>query len=341
MPIENSVEGGITTTLDELVAGAPLMIYREVLLSITFALLVRPGTKLSDVKTVSAHPAAQPQVRNWLRNNLPDAHWESAASNADAARLVQEGRTTRPSPASSPPPCTAWRPLETGIHDAENAQTRFVLVGRPARPAAPTGADKTSVVLWQRDDHPGGLRDLLERVRHPRHQPDAAAVPAHRRRHRQLLLLHRRRGPHLRPPGGRGPDGAQADLPAGAVPGFVPACGRRRRRTYARRWPGHVRRGVRRRPRTGWRAARTAVSSPAVQLPGARPASPTCRFSLSTEVIHRHASRPGDKSTTKHRPSRQIGLQALSRPPARMSPFVHPFPLGNPLERPISTRKQW
>jgi prephenate dehydratase len=51
--------------------------------------------------------------------------------------------------------------LETGIHDAENAQTRFVLVGRPARPAAPTGADKTSVVIWQRDDHPGGLRDLL------------------------------------------------------------------------------------------------------------------------------------------------------------------------------------
>ena len=54
VPIENSVEGGITTTLDELVAGTPLMIYREVLLSITFALLVRPGTKLSDIKTVTA-----------------------------------------------------------------------------------------------------------------------------------------------------------------------------------------------------------------------------------------------------------------------------------------------
>ena len=92
VPIENSVEGGITTTLDELVAGAPLMIYREVLLSITFALLVRPGTELTDIKTVSAHPAAQPQVRNWLKTHLPDAHWESAASNADAARLVQEGQ---------------------------------------------------------------------------------------------------------------------------------------------------------------------------------------------------------------------------------------------------------
>ncbi|PZH21198.1 prephenate dehydratase [Streptomyces sp. NTH33] len=161
VPIENSVEGGITATLDELVAGEPLMIYREVLLSITFALLVRPGTKLSDVKTVTAHPAAQPQVRNWMKAYLPDAVWESAASNADGARLVQEGRYDAAFAGEFAAERYGLVPLETGIHDAENAQTRFVLVGRPARPAAPSGADKTSVVLWQRDDHPGGLRDLL------------------------------------------------------------------------------------------------------------------------------------------------------------------------------------
>ncbi|GHF69939.1 prephenate dehydratase [Streptomyces thermodiastaticus] len=162
VPIENSVEGGITTTLDELVAGQPLMIYREVLLSITFALLVRPGTSLSDIKTVTAHPAAQPQVRNWLKANLPDAVWESAASNADGARLVQEGRYDAAFAGEFAAERYGLVPLETGIHDyPETAQTRFVLVGRPARPAAATGADKTSVVLWQRDDHPGALRDLL------------------------------------------------------------------------------------------------------------------------------------------------------------------------------------
>ncbi|QFQ98631.1 prephenate dehydratase [Streptomyces phaeolivaceus] len=162
VPIENSVEGGITTTLDELVAGAPLMIYREVLLSITFALLVRPGTKLSDIKTVTAHPAAQPQVRNWMKANLPsDVVWESAASNADGARLVQEGRYDAAFAGEFAASRYGLEPLQTEIHDAENAQTRFVLVGRPARPAAPTGSDKTSVVIWQRDDHPGGLRDLL------------------------------------------------------------------------------------------------------------------------------------------------------------------------------------
>ncbi|MET8575516.1 prephenate dehydratase [Streptomyces sp. NPDC005012] len=161
VPIENSVEGGVTTTLDELVAGEPLMIYREVLLSITFALLVRPGTRLEDVKTVTAHPVAQPQVRNWMKAHLPDALWESAASNADGARLVQEGRYDAAFAGEFAAARYGLVPLVTGIHDAENAQTRFVLVGRPARPAAPTGADKTSVVIWQRDDHPGGLRDLL------------------------------------------------------------------------------------------------------------------------------------------------------------------------------------
>ncbi|WP_406270491.1 prephenate dehydratase [Streptomyces sp. NBC_00191] len=162
VPIENSVEGGVTATLDELASGEPLMIYREVLLPIAFALLVRPGTKLSEVKTVTGHPVAQPQVRNWLRAHLPDALWESAASNADGARLVQEGRYDAAFAGEFAAVTYGLEPLVTEIHDAENAETRFVLVGRPARPAAPTGADKTSVVIWLGDDHPGALLELLQ-----------------------------------------------------------------------------------------------------------------------------------------------------------------------------------
>ncbi|MFE0421294.1 prephenate dehydratase [Streptomyces sp. NPDC058953] len=162
VPIENSVEGGVTATLDELASGEPLMIYREVLLPIAFALLVRPGTKLSEIKTVTGHPVAQPQVRKWLRAHLPDALWESAASNADGARLVQEGRYDAAFAGEFAAATYGLEALVTDIHDAENAETRFVLVGRPARPAAPTGADKTSVVIWQREDHPGGLLELLQ-----------------------------------------------------------------------------------------------------------------------------------------------------------------------------------
>ncbi|MCZ4094730.1 prephenate dehydratase [Streptomyces sp. So13.3] len=162
VPIENSVEGGVTATLDELATGVPLMIYREVLLPIAFALLVRPGTKLKDVKTVTGHPVAQPQVRKWLRAQLPDALWESSASNADGARLVQEGRFDGAFAGEFAASTYGLEPLVTEIHDAKNAATRFVLVGRPARPAAPTGADKTSAVFWLGDDHPGALLELLQ-----------------------------------------------------------------------------------------------------------------------------------------------------------------------------------
>lgn len=161
VPIENSVEGGVTATLDELASGRRLMIYREVLLPIAFALLVRPGTTLETVKTVTGHPVAQPQVRKWLAARLPEAVWESAASNADGARLVQEGRYDAAFAGEFAATTYGLEPLVTDIHDAENATTRFVLLGRPARPSAPTGADKTSVVFWLRRDHPGALLEVL------------------------------------------------------------------------------------------------------------------------------------------------------------------------------------
>ncbi|MHC0433020.1 prephenate dehydratase [Streptomyces sp. O3] len=162
VPIENSVEGGVTTTLDQLATGEPLMIYREVVLPIAFALLVRPGTALSDIKTVTGHPVAQPQVRNWLAKHLPDALWESSASNADGARLVQEGKFDAAFAGEFAAATYGLQALVSDIHDAQKAATRFVLVGRPARPAAPTGADRTSVVIWLGDDHPGALLELLQ-----------------------------------------------------------------------------------------------------------------------------------------------------------------------------------
>ncbi|MEY9878166.1 prephenate dehydratase [Streptacidiphilus sp. MAP12-33] len=162
VPIENSVEGGVTSTLDELATGRPLMIYREVLLPISFALLVRPGTRLEEVKTVTGHPVAQPQVRRWLAARLPHAEWESASSNAEGARLVQEGRFDGAFAGAFAAPLYGLEVLADDIHDARNATTRFVLAGRPGRPAAPTGADKTSAVVWGACDRPGALLELLQ-----------------------------------------------------------------------------------------------------------------------------------------------------------------------------------
>src|ERR1700680_296448 len=80
VPIENSVEGAVTATLDELATGVDLVIRAEVLLPVAFALLARPGIEIVDIKTVGGHPQAQPQCRGWLAAHPPPAAGGAAAA---------------------------------------------------------------------------------------------------------------------------------------------------------------------------------------------------------------------------------------------------------------------
>src|ERR1019366_7014181 len=91
VPFENSVEGAVGNTLDELVRGTPLHIDREVLVPVRLALLVRPGSELPDVRAVASHPHATAQCRHWLRANLPEALVLPAASTAEAAATLAAG----------------------------------------------------------------------------------------------------------------------------------------------------------------------------------------------------------------------------------------------------------
>ena len=160
--MESSVEGAVTATIDQLASGEPLMIVRELLLPISFALLVRPGTDLAGVKTVASHPVAEPQCRRWLGQSLPDARWETAASNAEAARQVHDGVFDAALAGAFTAARYGLEVLADGIHDYAGAQTRFVVVTRPGRPTSPTGLDKTSITVGLRDNHPGELMEILE-----------------------------------------------------------------------------------------------------------------------------------------------------------------------------------
>jgi prephenate dehydratase len=85
VPLENSIGGQVGVTLDELATGAPLVITREIVLAVEFALAGRPGVRLDAVGTVAAHPQASAQCRGWLRKNLPDAVVVDVLSNGAAA----------------------------------------------------------------------------------------------------------------------------------------------------------------------------------------------------------------------------------------------------------------
>ena len=161
VPLENSVEGSVSTTLDELAHGDPLQVTREVLLPVSFVLLARTGTVREGVRVVATHPHAEAQCRRWLRDELPAAEVVLTPSTADAARAVSEGRYD----AAIAAPIAAERyrlsVLAKDVQDSSGAVTRFVLVTLPGPMPAPTGADRTSVFAFIRDDHPGALLEVL------------------------------------------------------------------------------------------------------------------------------------------------------------------------------------
>ncbi len=166
VPIENSVEGGVPATLDSLAVGDRLSVVGEVLLPIRFALCARPGTAMTDIRAVSTHGHAWAQVRRWMREHLPDAVYVPALSTAAGAQDLAQTPTGLPFEAAVCAPVAAAHyglPVLAGdLGDNRAAVTRFFLVAPPGSMPDPTGADKTTLVLYQRDDRPGGLLELLE-----------------------------------------------------------------------------------------------------------------------------------------------------------------------------------
>ncbi|QKE83035.1 prephenate dehydratase domain-containing protein [Arthrobacter sp. NEB 688] len=184
VPIENSVEGGVSATLDALASGDPLVVTGEVLVPVRFVLAARGGVSLADVRAVGTHSHAWAQVRGWMATHLPEAVYVPTLSTASAAETlgaVHEGRVDAAGGGAAGSPGSSGSPgfeaavcapaaaslhglsvLAEGIGDMQSAVTRFVLVARPGAMPAPTGADKTTVVLYQREDHAGGLLELLE-----------------------------------------------------------------------------------------------------------------------------------------------------------------------------------
>ncbi|MCC5673638.1 prephenate dehydratase [Kocuria rhizophila] len=173
VPIENSVEGGVTATLDAVSFGAELRILREILVPIQFVLVAPEATSLADVSTVSTHSHAWAQVRGWVEENLPGVAYVPAASTAASAVAMLDGHggvsteglgydaaVCSPVVVQRHPELTV---LAEDIGDNKQAVTRFVLVARPDAPMpAPTGADKTSLVVPLWEDRPGALLDILE-----------------------------------------------------------------------------------------------------------------------------------------------------------------------------------
>jgi prephenate dehydratase len=163
VPIENSIEGSVTVTLDALAGdAAEVTIAGEVVLPVRHSLIARTPLELERIKTIVSHPHVPGQCTHFLSRRLPHARVVAASSTAEAVRLVAER-------AEDAVAAESWAAIGTrlaaglygctviaeGIQDREDNETRFVwlahrdspLEGPPLlRPRSP--ASKTSLVFW-------------------------------------------------------------------------------------------------------------------------------------------------------------------------------------------------
>ena len=159
VPIENSLQGSVTETVDLLVHSLPLRVKREVIVPIQAALIAGPGTALSDVGTVYSHPQALAQSRHYLQATLPGALQVATLSTAQAVeRVVGEPGAAAIAPARAAA-IYGGVILAEGVQDDPRNSTRFVVLAQEDAP--PSGADKTSIV-FNVDDRPGALVRIMQ-----------------------------------------------------------------------------------------------------------------------------------------------------------------------------------
>lgn len=168
-PIENSVEGGVSGTLDVLAAHDDISIVAEEIVPITFVLAARREVPLDTVTAVYSHTHAQAQCQDFVRSQLPLATPLPAMSTAAAARQLTELDEHDPAAATSAAICSplaaehyGLHVLARGIEDNDGAQTRFILVQRDGEIPARTGADKTTIVAHLAHNRAGSLLEMLE-----------------------------------------------------------------------------------------------------------------------------------------------------------------------------------
>ena len=161
VPIENSVEGVVARTLDELASGEPLLIIGESILSVSFALMVKPGMKISDIKRLATHPHAEAQCREYISKKIPGAEVIMTASTAAGAEAVARGEADGALAAAVAAKNFNLEIIAEDVGDKQAAVTRFVTVSRPGKIAAPTGSDRTSLVVFIAADHSGALLEIL------------------------------------------------------------------------------------------------------------------------------------------------------------------------------------
>ena len=161
VPIENSVEGGVTASLDGLWSHPELFIRRALVLPIKHCLL--SSGSINEISEVLSHPQALAQCNGWLTKNLPNALQLPTNSTAEAVKMVRNSRFRAAIASNSPNNLIKLKKLAYPINDVAGNRTRFVLLKREEINGP---GDIASLAFSLKDNAPGALLKALSYIAH-------------------------------------------------------------------------------------------------------------------------------------------------------------------------------
>lgn len=161
VPIENALEGGVTSTLDEFAFNSKAQIVGETVVDIHHCLITAPGVRLEDVDRLVSHPQPLGQCRHFIQDNLSRVPQVMASSTARSVRDAVANPGTAGIGTRLAAQLYGGQVLASNIEDHFDNKTRFVLIAQQDAVQPRTGADKTSLALFMRHDGSGVLLMIL------------------------------------------------------------------------------------------------------------------------------------------------------------------------------------
>ncbi len=156
VPVENSIEGAVTSTLDAF-RNHRVKICGELNLAISHNLVNQSG-RMEDIRLVVSHSQPLAQCRQWLHRNLPDIPQQNVISTGVAAKMAADDPTVAAIASSLAVRTYQLQVVAKEIEDYRGNTTRFLLLGPESPPAG--GDDKTSLLVALQDK-PGALHEAL------------------------------------------------------------------------------------------------------------------------------------------------------------------------------------
>jgi prephenate dehydratase len=165
VPFENSIEGAVRATLDTLAFDAPdVALVGEHDFAVTHCLIARTELDLGEIEVVLSHPQGTAQCARFIRERLPGAEVRTAASTAEAVRIVSEAdRPWAALGAASAAELYGCVVMLRGVEDEPDNVTRFVWIAPSGTDPEGEGQWRTSLIFSELGaDKPGALVDALQ-----------------------------------------------------------------------------------------------------------------------------------------------------------------------------------